>query len=222
MFPRYTVRPACADDIEAVLAIDRTVFNDVPLGEDVFRGWLEIFPQGFMVAQQSRSGAVVAYGMAIRMKRRAIRGNWKLDTADGTCRTHDPNGEILYGVSLGSIGRVPGAGAELCRAERHLVEREESIQEIHLIGRLRGFAAWKAKYAPDVDLQAALDRYVQLRIDDIQDFYDHQGLMAVRGVTNYLPEDEESLGCAVWTVWTKPSPKPFQPVRKSALVRAAA
>ena len=211
---KYAVRSVHADELEAVAQIDRSAFDDFrPLPPEIFHSWHAVYPEGFKVAIDPK-GRIVGYGMAIRLQRRRIKHNWYTDTDSGTCQTHDPTGDILYGVSLASLAR--GAGAALCLAERHLVEATDGIKEIWLYARLKEFAVWKRQSASGEDMAGALDQYIAQRRDPVAIFYETVGLMLMEGVMGYLPEDRDSLGCAVRTAWRKP-----QQVRKVTMPRVA-
>lgn len=200
---KYLVRSATAQDIPRILEVDKIGFSDIsiPITGEILRAWVNQYPLGFKVAEDHR-GEIVGYGVAIRLRRAAIKHNWELDTEGGTCASHTPDGDILYGITLCSL--APSVGNAICLASRLIAEADPRIKEIWLYGRLSGFADWKRNNAPDLLIGDCLEQYVRLHVDRVQMFYESVGLTAIRGIENYMPEDNASLGCVVLTKWARP------------------
>lgn len=195
----FLVRQATGQDLEDVLRIDKAAFGGLNLKREIFESWLKVYSAGFFVAL--RHNRIVACCKSIRLWRDNVCHRWKVDTADGTCVTHNEDGNTMYGVSLGSLSS--GAGDALCLASRLLAERS-GVEEIWLHSRLPGFSAWAKQAGDQAALPCQLQEYVGLHIDPTQLFYEKNGLTVRAGVQGYLPEDVESLGCAAWTIWKNP------------------
>lgn len=201
----YRVRPACEGDVVAVQRLDAGIYGDkMVLPTETIQGWLSINPDGFLVAAD-RSGKVVGYGMSIRRNPAGVVDRWDQDTGGGTCSAHEPDGQVLYGVSLAS-GSI-GAGAAICLASRISAERSDGVRQVWIYARLRGFRQWSIdnNEPPGASIEQQLQEYVQARVDDVQMFYERCGMSLRRGVCDYLPADDQSLSCAAHMVWQRPS-----------------
>ena len=200
-FRKYRVRSILPREIEAVWQLDNKIFEDTPIPKQIFQSWLQVYPEGFKVALDSFD-KIVGYIMVFRLKKEEIQHKWDIDTGNGFCIKHNPNGEILYGVSC--ISQAPTVGTALCLAARHLAVKHTELKEIWAYSRLVNFAQWKQENCPDKPIAFCLDKYIKLHSDPVQLFYESVGCTAVKGIEGYLPGDKASLGCAALTKWSKP------------------
>lgn len=197
--PRYIVRPARLDDLPTVLAIERQAIDFAPVDLECLRCRYRVCPAGFLVAVDC-SGQIKAYFQAIQVDWQAIQHNWRLDTADGTCLNHNPEGTELYGVTVASVGH--GTLRPMLQALYSLAAKR-GLENIHIHSRLPHFARSMASRGllDQGSLRDHLDEYVEFEEDGLMRYYLRLGLRPIGGIVDYSPEDRESLGCAAWLTW---------------------
>jgi hypothetical protein len=200
----YLVRQAFADDLSSVARVDEVAFGRdgvSPLGTEFGDAWLRHFPEGFLVAERVSRREIVAYGMSVQLSKPRIQGNWYEDTGNGTASTHDPSGDVMYGLSLASLS--PGAGLAVCLAGRLMTVRRHVAEGV-LYSRLTGFAHWMSENHPGEDPSIYADEYVSAYHDPTQCFYASTGFLAQEAIPNYFAEDVRSLGYGALMVWRNP------------------
>lgn len=187
------VRRATHDDVAGAVAVDREAFGD-GLAPAYFEAWLKAFPEGFRVACEG--DRIVGYAMTIRVASRDVVDKWSIDTGNGYGSTHNPQGDILYGVSLAAAGR-PGAGRLLLEAEIALIGRLPGLERGWIYGRLPLFSRWYRRQDGHPELTAELaERYVESGADPLKRYYEDNGFRPLGLVLDYLPEDADSMGIA--------------------------
>lgn len=124
----FAVRQAEAGDVPALVGLEQQAFGaagtDV-YGEEYFRCWLEVNPEGLLVAEHG--GRVVAYRYSqycdFELADIARLTTHNAFTDDGFTRaTHKPDGNSINGVTVCSI--VPGAGRVLFQAIFEQLKRQ--------------------------------------------------------------------------------------------------
>ena len=188
------VRMATPHDVAGAVAVDQQAFGE-GLAPGYFEAWLRAFPEGFQVACDE--DRIVGYAMVIRVASQDVVDNWHVDTGNGYGSTHNPQGNILYGVSLAAAGAL-WAGRLLVEAEVALLGQLPGLEKVWLYSRLPGFSRWyggqedKPELAPEL-----VERYVQSGRDPLQRYYEGSGFRQLKPVLGYLPEDVESMGVAL-------------------------
>ena len=112
----WVVRPRQAEDIPGVVALMKRVYVEPHGPEAVWpaetlRRHFEVFPQG-QITILNGQGRVVAdsTAMMVPLARAMQPHRWSGITAGGTLATHDPNGEVFYGVDLAVDPEFQGMG----------------------------------------------------------------------------------------------------------------
>lgn len=140
----FTVRNAVQADLPRLEYLEKTVWSkegtDV-YGPEHFRAWLEIYPEGFMVAEHKGLVVALIYTQAIQ-----FNPNTKLPwqtyneiTDRGfTRQTHCPNGNYHFGLTICSVHK--GAGAPLLQSLINFSTRVK--RPLIGVSRLPGLAAY--------------------------------------------------------------------------------
>jgi predicted amidohydrolase/GNAT superfamily N-acetyltransferase len=169
----------------------------------IFERQIIHYPDGQLVVVFD--GEVVGYaacfriGADIAMKPHTYAGI----TGDGTARLHDPEGEWLYGmeVAVDPDRRRLRIGQRLYDARRAICEAE-GLKGIVFGGRMPRYGQHADVYPDPVDyLQAVIDKKIE---DPVIGFHLRSGFEPLGILPGYLPEDQESLGCAAHMVWRNP------------------
>ncbi len=141
------VRQAKPRDVLGVLSVEQKTWEHLGTTvytKDHFETWLDVHPEGFLVAEFE--GQIVGYTHGQKMNLSLTEDSIaKFTSCDEmtdygfTRKTHDPNGNSLYGISTTSIKR--GAGKCLHREQYNLTKKWGLI---YCFGfpRISGFAAY--------------------------------------------------------------------------------
>ena len=148
-----TLRLMRADDVDAIMALAREAFAGIP--ED--RLWkpeqilahVERFPDGQWVVE--RRGEILGSATNLRTswQKATTQHRWTEITGGGTLRTHDPEGDTLYGteVMVSPRARKLGIGRRLLEARyRYVVD--QGMRAFASGGRLPGFCEHRERMGP--------------------------------------------------------------------------
>jgi hypothetical protein len=189
------VRMATPHDVAGAVAVDRQAFGEVGLTAGYFEAWLQVFPQGFQVACEE--DRIVGYAMGIRVASQDVVDNWYVDTGNGYGSTHNPQGNILYGVSLVAAGAL-WAGRLLLEAAVAGLGQLPGLEKLWFYGRLPQFSRWYSSQEDKPELAFELaERYVESGRDPLQRYYEGSGFRRLKPVLGYLPDDVDSMGVAL-------------------------
>lgn len=210
------VRPMRSSDWPAILALSAKAFPALaPWTPGELAAWLRHFPQGQLVAVGPQ-GEVVGLAIALlrRWRPRLAWASWAEATGGGRLSTHEPDGEVLYGVEVAvdPAWRGKGVGAALYQARRELAQRW-GLWGIVLGGRMPGYRRHHRRLRPLAYAEAVGAGRLQ---DPVLGFQLAQGFELWGVVPDYLPEDRPSLGHASFLVWRSPTAPPgaWPPLRR--------
>jgi hypothetical protein len=186
---------ATPHDVSGAVAVDRQAFGEGALTPGYFEAWLRVFPEGFQVACEE--DRIVGYVMGIRVASQDVVDNWYVDTGNGYGSTHNPQGNILYGVSLVAAG-ARWAGRPLLEAEVALLGQLPGLEKAWFYGRLPRFSRWYSRQEDKPEPAFELvERYVESGRDPLQRYYEGSGFRRLKPVLGYLSEDVDSMGVAL-------------------------
>lgn len=150
--PEFLVRPAEWRDVSPLAALEQKIYG--PLGTDIydesyFSTWLEVHPEGLIVAEADGRVVGYHYGQYIDFDDQAIHTmtTYNDHTDNGyTRRTHNPQGRDLHTVSLLSDAR--GAGRAMTNYLFDHLKRHNK-RSMLAASRIAGFDA----YAKQIEAQ---------------------------------------------------------------------
>lgn len=202
------VRNTHESDIPRLCEIEKAAWErEVPRAllftEEHFQSHLQVFPEGQFVALMGDD--IVAYLTLERLKAdpqhlAGVVTSWLETTGNGFLTTHNPEGNVLYGVSMGAVPHHLGAGAHLINRGVELMI-ELGCQCGFLVGRMPGYHKYASSMNPEEYLYATsldgtpLDPQVRL--------YVREGLRIGGLVSNYM-EDPKSHNYGVLLVIDNP------------------
>lgn len=202
-----TVRNTRPDDVASVVAMSRLVYGSKRkqrwLPEELL-SHLRIFPEGQLVAIERATGQVVgtAASLILAWDDYETSDTWMDFTGGGTFETHDPAGRTLYGaeVMVHPAHQGQGVGKALYAARRALC-RQLGLRRIRAGARLRGYH----RYANTLTPRQYVAKVVYGEIGDpTLSFQIKQGFKVMAVVSDYLDEDDDSLGYAALIEWVNP------------------
>ena len=201
------VRQAQFEDIEGILNVEEEVWPEgLRATKEQFLSRIETFPEGNFLAQINGTIVGVVATEIVDYDLNNPTLSWNEITDNGSIkRTHNPNGNTLYGVDL-SVSPFGG------NASRLLMEQIGKLAIRHNL-KCGILGARIPRYHKFAD-KMTVDDYVNARrnnrpLDPELIFYTRLGLKIVGPIPNYI-EDPESCNCGVLMVWQSPFyGKPF-------------
>lgn len=151
---KLVVRNASAADLNRVTELETRIFGAhsiTPFDRGHFSAWLEVYPQGFFVAEQDGEVVGYTYTQVIKCNPNDPRelDRWTsfnvMNDSGYTRASHRADGNYHLGVNIGSV--VPGAGKVLVEA---LVDLGNALGKPLLgMSRISGLKAYFEKLVVD-------------------------------------------------------------------------
>lgn len=166
---------------------------------DQFRAQIHRFPEGQICIEDNDRVVAAAISLIVDYDRFGDRHTYREIIGDGYLTTHDPSGDVLYGVDVfvHPEYRDMRLGRRLYDARKDLC-REFDLRAIVCGGRIPGYQRHAEHMAPNEYID--LVRRKELR-DPILSFQLANDFHVRRVVRGYLPSDAESNGFAVILQW---------------------
>ena len=199
---KIQVRPLQIEDYSQLAQSFRRVYAD---GSDVF--WtkeqivtlLRIFPEGQVVTVVDDK--IVGCALSIIVDYDLVKGDhtYAKVTGNETFKTHNPNGNILYGIEV--FIHPEDRGLRLAR--RMYEYRKELCEKLNLKaimfgGRIPNYHKYADKLRPKEYIEQVRKREIY---DPVLTFQLSNDFHVRRVMTNYLPNDEESKHYACLLQW---------------------
>ena len=216
---KIRIRQARVDDIEAILSVEEKAWpENLRASREMYQSRLEIFSQGTLVAEgKGRIEGVVVFQIVNFRSVSDVR-SWNEATDNGYIRkSHDPQGNTLYGVNLSVSPQTQSRVAvALLEAVGKLAIRY-NFKQIVLGGRIPSFARYLKHYCQKNGVPVISDKkrdkiaenYIQATnrrgnpLDPQITFYQKVGMEIIKLLPNYF-KDPESLNYGVLVLWTNP------------------
>ncbi|HUQ03769.1 MAG TPA: carbon-nitrogen hydrolase family protein [Kofleriaceae bacterium] len=214
--PRLVVRTLRKTDLKAVQDIQKKSFPTIDAWtKEQFESQLNIFPEGQLGVELD--GALVATSSALIVDEEDFGAYHTFDQVsdNGFIRNHDPEGDTLYGIDIAIEPKH--RGAHLTRrlyAARKEVVRQRNLRAILIAGRIPGYGKQADKMTPEEYVQRVIRKEFKDK-DPVLTAQLAQGFSVRAVLKDYLPQDTESRGYAVYMEWLNPEhhPKGAAPVR---------
>lgn len=222
---KIRIRQARADDIEAMLLVEKKVWPEsLRACQEMYQSRLSTFPQGTLIAESEGNIEGVVVVQILNFNSTPDISSWNQATDYGYIKnSHNPAGNSLYGVNLsvcqGSQNRV---AMTLLEAVDKLAIRLD-LKQIALGGRIPRFARYLKQYCQkngisvisDEERDKVAEHYMRATnrrgnpLDPEINFYQKAGTKIIKLLPNYF-DDPESLDYGVLLVWLNPFyGKPF-------------
>jgi predicted amidohydrolase/ribosomal protein S18 acetylase RimI-like enzyme len=203
---KLVVRNADAKDIPAVKDLVTRVYE--PLGMSgyttaMLRGQINNFPEGQFVAEYE--GRLVGYCATFMIGAElALRPHtWWEVTGGGYASRHDPDGDYLYGMEVCVDPDYRGLRiGQRLYGERKKLAQSWGLKGIVYGGRLPTLRRRLRRYGtPEAYLEEVKSNRQR---DPVLTFQLRNGFDVLGLLSDYLPEDKDSLGFAVHLLWRNP------------------
>lgn len=195
------LRHLTIDDYQDVKALMNIVYAQVggawPFKN--FKAQVNTFPEGQICIEDR--GAVVAFAISVIVDYDQFGDKHSYDeiTGDAYLTTHDPNGNVLYGVEVIVSPDYRGMrlGRRLYEARKDLC-RNLNLKSIMAGGRIPNYAQHADKLTPYEYIDAVKSKDIY---DPILTFQLSNGFEVKQILSAYLPEDKASKGYATLLQW---------------------
>lgn len=198
---KLTTRHLQVGDYEALREINDRVYHGVgtPWTRDEVAALIGRFPEGQICIEDNGVPVAIALSLIIDFSLFGSRHTYHQITGNGTFRTHDPEGDYLYGIEVFVDPDYQGMrlGRRLYDARKELAENL-NLKGILLGGRIPAYHAHAAEMSPQQYILKVKNRELHDPVLTFQlsnDFHVHNIL------PDYWPKDHPSRGHAVLLEW---------------------
>jgi predicted amidohydrolase len=199
---KLTLRHLVKDDYADLKVMMDAVYPDLggAWPEKQFRAQLTVFPEGQICIEDHGKIVAAAFSLIVDYDKFGDHHTYDQITGDAYLTTHDPLGDVLYGIEV-----CVDLEYRSMRLGRRLYEaRKELCQSLNLKSIIAGGRIPNYKnYAHDMSPQKYIEEVKKREIyDPILTFQLSNEFEVKRVLTAYLPEDKESKGYATLLEWT--------------------
>ena len=180
--------------VKAYSEIDGAYWN-----EKEIKNLLKIFPEGQLVVLVDDKVVGAALSLIVNYKLAMTNHNYEKITGNYTFSTHDPTGEILYGIDVFIDPAYRGIrlGRRLYDARKELCE-QLNLKSIIFAGRIPNYGKFKDEITPKVYIEKVKKKEIY---DPVLSFQLSNDFHEIRVMKNYLEGDVESQEYAVLLEW---------------------
>jgi GNAT superfamily N-acetyltransferase len=145
------IRNTEPEDAQALEQLQNLVFPSLADSQRLkaahYLNHIKIFPAGQFVAYSQKK--LVAMTTSIRLSEKFLKAKHNFDEVilGGFCNSHEPAGEWLYGIDMGTNPEYRGRGlARALYVARHQLVRELGLKGQYTVGMISGYGALKEQY----------------------------------------------------------------------------
>lgn len=198
---RLKLRNLVSSDYDAIKAIMDAVYahSGGAWTRDQYESMLARFPDGQWCIEDQGRLVAGTLSLIVDYKRFGDFHTHTEITGNGYFTTHDPRGDSLYGVDIFVDPNYRGLrlGRRLYDARKELC-RKLNLRRIIFGGRIPNYH----KHAEDLSPAQYIERVKNKEIyDPVLTFQLNNDFHVRRVITDYLPEDEDSMGYATISQW---------------------
>lgn len=198
---RLELRQLRQDDYADVRRIMDRVYPEKGMGipERKFRDQLTTFPEGQICIEDHGTVVAAAFAAIVDYDKFGDHHTYDEITGDSSLTTHDPKGDVLYGVDVIVDPDYQGMrlGRRLYEARKELC-RNLNLTSIVAGGRIPGYSAVADELSPQEYIEQVRRKELYDPILSFQLANDFDVKRLIRG---YLPEDRKSMGYATLLEW---------------------
>ncbi len=216
---KIRIRQARVDDIEAILLVEEKAWpENLRASREMYQSRLRTFPQGTLVAETEGKieGVVVVEIVNFRFVSNVC--SWDKATDYGYIRkSHDPQGNTLYGVNLSVSPQTQSRVAVALSEAVDKLAIKLDFKQIVLGARIPRFARYLKHYSQkngisvisDEKRDSIADHYIRATtrkghpLDPEINFYQKAGTKIIKLLPDYF-KDPESLDYGVLLIWPNP------------------
>ena len=190
------------DDYEEMKQVMIDIYSDKPDAywqKTHIEKLIKLFPEGQVVIKVNGQLAGCALSIIVDYKKFGDNHTYKQITGNGSFSTHNPKGDVLYGIEVFTSKRFRGLrlGRRLYDYRKELCERL-NLKSVVFGGRMPNYHLYSDKLTP----REYIKRVRLKEMDDpVLNFQVSNNFQAVRVLRGYLEGDDESNEYAVLMRW---------------------
>jgi predicted amidohydrolase/ribosomal protein S18 acetylase RimI-like enzyme len=195
------LRNLVLEDYPDVCRIMEAVYPTMgPWTREQFAAQIRRFPEGQICIEDNGQVTAAAITLIVNYDRFGDRHSYQQITGDGFLTTHDPTGNVLYGVDVfvDPAYRHMRLGRRLYDARKELC-RNLNLRMIIAGGRIPGYEEYADQIPPEEYIELVKRRELY---DPILSFQLANDFHVRRIIRNYIPEDQASHGFATLVQWS--------------------
>jgi predicted amidohydrolase/ribosomal protein S18 acetylase RimI-like enzyme len=199
---RLRLRNLTRDDYADIKNIMDRVYPGMGGGwpKKKYDAMLKTFPEGQICIEDNGHAVAAAFAVVVDYGQFGDEHTYDEITGNAYLTTHDPTGDVLYGVDIfvDPEYRDLRLGRRLYEARKELC-RSLNLRAIVAGGRIPNYRHHAAQLSPQQYIEAVRRKELY---DPILTFQLNNDFEVKRVLTAYLPEDKESKGYATLLEWT--------------------
>lgn len=168
--------------------------------EQKFRRQLKTFPKGQICIEDNGAVVAAAFSLVVDYDKFGDQHTYDQITGNANLTTHDPNGDVLYGMEVVVLPEYQGMrlGRRLYEARKELCQ-SLNLKSIVAGGRIPNYESYAKNMSPQKYIKMVRKKEIY---DPILTFQLSNDFEVKRVLKNYLPEDKQSKGFATLLEWT--------------------
>lgn len=204
---KIIIRNIVRADFENIIELQNVCFpNMLPWKIEQLESHIRIFPEGQICVEYDGIIIGSCSSLIVNFDEYLEQHTYAEITDKGYIRTHNPLGGNLYGmeVMVHPDYRRMKIGRRLYEARKRLAE-ELNLKSIIVGGRIPLYHKYSDKMSPRAYAEEVLQQNIY---DPVLTFQMMNGFTLKRIITNYLPDDQESMTYATLLEWNNIEYKP--------------
>ncbi len=198
---KLKIRHLRIDDYKAIRDIAERVYKgvDSPWTEEQIKTLITLFPEGQVCVEDNGKAVAVALSLIIDFSLYGEQHSYYQIVGNGTFRSHDPEGDYLYGIEVSVDPDYQGMrlGRRLYDTRRELAENL-NLKGILLGGRISGYHNYTDQMTPQQYILKVKNREL---FDPVLTFQLSNDYHVRTLIDDYWPKDHQSRGNAVLLEW---------------------
>lgn len=164
-----------------------------------YKAQLKTFPEGQICIENNGIVVAAAFAVIVNYNKFGNKHTYEEITGDAYLTTHDPNGNILYGIEVFVAREYQGLrlGRRLYEARKELC-KNLNLKAIMAGGRIPNYKSYADQMSPYEYIEQVKSKDIY---DPILSFQLSNGFEVIQVLEGYLPEDKESKGYATLLQW---------------------
>ena len=199
---RLNLRNLVADDYPDLKKIMDVLYPGMggAWPEEKYRAQLSAFPDGQICIEDNGKVVAAAFSLIVDYEKFGDQHTYNQITGNAYLTTHDPHGDVLYGIEVVVLPEYQGMrlGRRLYEARKELCQNL-NLKSIIAGGRIPNYQNFADKMPPQKYIELVKKKEIY---DPILTFQLSNDFEVKRVLKDYLPEDKESKGFATLLEWT--------------------
>lgn len=198
---KLNLRNVTMADFEQISEIMELVYSNAggSYTRKELKSMLKYFPEGQICIEDNGTLVAAAFSLIVDYDDYGDRHTYKQITGAGTLKTHNPEGDTLYGIDVFVHPKYRGLrlGRRLYDARKELCEKL-NLRAIIVGGRIPGYKKYSDQFSPKEYIDKVKNKEI---FDPILTFQLANDFHIRKVMTGYMPDDKESKAYATLLEW---------------------